>query len=261
LIGMGALLVAAGCAVNAPTRTPSADPAFSVLVFTRTTGYRHESIPAAVSAIEQLAVQHGFAVVATEDPSDFTASNLPRFDAVVWLSTSGDVLDPEQRTAFEQYIRAGGGYVGVHAAADTEYGWPWYGELVGAVFADHPEVQPGTVRIADTAHPSTAGLPPTWSRTDEWYNFRTNPRSAVHVLATVDESTYRGGTMGADHPIAWCHAYDGGRSWYTAMGHTAETYTEPEFLTHLLGGIRYAALGEGACGADGRIDSNRILRQ
>ncbi len=231
-----------GCA-SAVEPTPS----FTVLVFSRTTGYRHDSIPAGVVAIEELGARYGFGVEATEDPARFTSTDLPRFDAVIWLSTSGDVLDPAQQAAFEQYIRAGGGYVGVHGASDTEYGWPWYGGLVGAWFADHPQIQPAAVRVVDPGHPSTAGLPHAWPRSDEWYNFRTDPRDRVHVLTTVDEASYEGGTMGENHPISWCQAYDGGRSWYTAMGHTSESYAEPEFQSHLLGGIRFAALGEGAC--------------
>ena len=139
----------------------------------------------------------------------------------------------------------------MHAAADTEYDWSWYGGLVGAYFASHPPVQPATVRITDPDHPSMAGLPAAWTRTDEWYDFRTDPSPSVHVLATVDESTYQGGVMGGDHPIAWCHEYDGGRAWYTGLGHTVESYAEEEFLRHLLGGIRYAALAEGTCPTPG----------
>jgi len=252
-----ALLVLTGCGgappatdppATAPTATaPRATGDFAVLVFTRTAGFRHDSIQVGLTALDRLAAREGFTVVATEDPAQFSAANLARYAAVVWLSTTGDVLDPQQQAAFEQYIRLGGGYVGVHAAADTEYDWAWYGGLVGAYFASHPPIQPATVRVADPDHPSTAGLPAAWIRTDEWYDFRTDPRSSVHVLATVDESTYQGAAMGGDHPIAWCHEYDGGRSWYTGLGHTAESYTEDEFLGHLHGGIRYAARGEGTC--------------
>jgi type 1 glutamine amidotransferase len=245
------LVGAAGCAgpmASAPPVGGSRAPdGFAVLVFSRTAGFRHDSIPAALVALERLASTEGFTVVATEDPAVFTAANLDRFDAVMWLSTTGDVLDGAQQSAFEQYLRGGGGYVGVHSAADTEYDWPWYGGLVGAYFRSHPAVQPAIVRIEDAGHPSTAGLPSSWSRSDEWYDFRINPRPSVHVLATVDESTYDGGTMGGDHPLAWCHEYDGGRAWYTGMGHTADSYSDSAFLRHLLGGIRYAALGDGTC--------------
>jgi len=159
----------------------------------------------------------------------------------MFLNTTGDVLDEGQQGAFEGYIRGGGGYVGVHAAADTEDGWAFYGELVGARFASHPAVQRATVVVADRTHPATAHVGPTWIRTAEWFNFRTNPRGAVQVLATLDELTYSGGTMCADHPIAWYHGVGAGRAFYTGGGHTVEAYGDAAFRDHLLGGIRYAA--------------------
>ncbi len=185
-----------------------------------------------------------FEVTATEDASMFSDSRLAAFDAVVFLNTTGDVLNEKQQVAFEQYIAQGGGFVGIHSAADTEYDWPWYGGLVGAYFDSHPAIQQGTVLIPDDAHPSTASLSQRWHRVDEWYNYKSNPRGAVHVLAVLDESTYSGGAQPADHPISWCHLYQGGRSWYTGMGHTEETYSEPEFLEHIKGGIAFA-IGEG----------------
>ncbi|NOV97800.1 ThuA domain-containing protein [Isoptericola halotolerans] len=218
------------------------DP-FDVLVFSKTAGFRHGSIPAGIAAIEQLGVENGFSVDSTEDAGAFTDENLEQYEAVVWLSTTGDVLNDEQQEAFERYIGNGGGYAGVHAASDTEYDWPWYGELVGAYFASHPANQDATIKVEDSVHPSTDHLPERWERYDEWYNFRSSPRDEVHVLASLDESTYQvgSGAMGADHPIAWCHEYDGGRSWYTGGGHTNESFAEPDFLEHLLGGIRTAA--------------------
>nr|WP_168202636.1 ThuA domain-containing protein [Georgenia wutianyii] len=225
------------------------DAEFSALVFSKTAGFRHGSIPAGVAAIQQLGEEHGFAVDHTEDSTAFTEENLANYDVVVWLSTTGDVLNDEQQGAFEQYIQDGGGYAGIHAASDTEYDWPWYGELVGAYFASHPPGTPNAdVAVVDRVHPSTAHLPMRWNRTDEWYNYRENPRGDVHVLATLDETTYEPGNaaMGTDHPIAWCHDYDGGRSWYTGGGHTNESYSEPEFVQHILGGIRTAAGVEGA---------------
>jgi type 1 glutamine amidotransferase len=211
-----------------------------VLVFTRTTAYRHASIPAGIDAVRQLGVAHGFAVDATEETDAFTPAGLAPYAALVFVSTSGDVLDPGGKAALESYVRGGGGFVGVHGAAATEYDWPFYGRLVGAWFDKHPQVQRATVRVEDRAHPSTAHLDPVWVRTDEWYNFRTNPRPHVRVLLTVDESSYAGGTMGDDHPIAWCHQVDAGRAFYTGGGHTVESYAEPEFLAHLLGGITFA---------------------
>jgi type 1 glutamine amidotransferase len=234
------LSIAVALFTSLPALAAEAPGSFKVLVFSKTAGFRHSSISNGIVAIRRLGTNNNFEVAATENAADFTDANLARFAAVIFLSTTGDVLDATQQSAFERYIRAGGGYVGVHAASDTEYAWPWYGGLVGAWFSSHPAIQKALVLVEDFADPSTRFLPEAWTRTDEWYNFRTNPRSSVHVLARLDETTYTGGTMGADHPIAWRHEYDGGRAWYTAGGHTAESFSEPLFLTHLLGGIRYA---------------------
>ncbi|MES2920871.1 MAG: ThuA domain-containing protein [Verrucomicrobiota bacterium] len=212
-----------------------------MLLFTKTGGFRHDSIPAGITAIQQLGTAHHFTVVQTEDAAQFTAASLATYDAVIFLHSTGELLNAAQQTAFEQYIQSGGGFVGIHAAADAEYSWPWYGQLVGAYFANHPATQPATVLMLDRSHPSTKNSPQRWARTDEWYNFQTNPRGNVHVLATLDETTYSGGTMGHDHPIAWCQNFDGGRSWYSALGHTTESFAEPDFLAHLLGGIEWAA--------------------
>ncbi|MBQ1048836.1 ThuA domain-containing protein [Micromonospora sp. C51] len=257
-LGLAAsMLFAAPAAQAAPAPIAQAVPeaaaeTFSVLVFSKTAGFRHASIPTGIAAIQELGVEHGFTVDTTEDGAAFTDANLAQYRAVIWLSTTGDVLTADQQAAFERYIQAGGGYAGIHAAADTEYSWSWYGELVGAYFNSHPANQQATVKVEDPAHPSTAHLPGRWSRFDEWYNYRTNPRGSVHVLATLDETSYNAGSgaMGHDHPIAWCQDYDGGRAWYTGGGHTDESYAEPEFRTHLLGGIRTAAGIQGAdCGA------------
>jgi type 1 glutamine amidotransferase len=236
---LGALLL--GLPQAATSERQAAAP--RILVFTKTSGFRHESIPAAIAAIRQLGVANGLTVDATEDSTAFTNASLARYDAVVFLMTTGDVLDESQQRAFERFIRRGGGFAGVHSAADTEYGWPWYGGLVGAYFKSHPQVQRATVRVVDRRNPSTTGVPRSWTRTDEWYNFARNPRPSVHVLATLDETSYSPGpgAMGPDHPIAWWHAYQGGRAWYTAGGHTTESYSDPLFRRHLLGGIRYAA--------------------
>jgi len=206
-----------------------------VLGFSKTAGYRHASIPAGIEAIRGLGAAHGVEGTATEDA--FT----PAHDAVVFLSTSGEVLDAARQAAFESYVEGGGGYVGVHAAADTGYDWPWYGELVGARFRTHPEIQQARFVTEDATHPATAHLPPVWTRTDELYDFRANPRGRVHVLQTLDESSYTGGGMGADHPITWCHPQGRGRAFYTGLGHTAESYADPAFRALLLGAIRYAA--------------------
>nr|WP_208326039.1 ThuA domain-containing protein [Amycolatopsis arida] len=241
---MGTTLAGASlpAAAQPAAAQPSTTHTANVLVFSKTAGYRHDSIPAGIAAIEELGAENGFTVEATEDAAAFTDDNLARFDAVVWLSTTGDVLDDAQQAAFERYIAGGGGYAGVHAAADTEYDWAWYGDLVGAYFQSHPHIQEATVNVEDRQHPSTAHLPYQWTRTDEWYNYGANPRRNVHVLASLDESSYAPGqgAMG-DHPIAWCHENSGGRAWYTGGGHTTGSYAEPEFRAHLLGGILYAA--------------------
>ncbi len=244
VFGLTAIL---GMSLHASLAAEGGDPRFTVLVFSKTTGFRHDSIPQGIAAIEALGAEHGFAVDSTEDPARFSDAALARYKVVIFLNTTGDVLDADEKTAFEQYIRSGRGFVGIHSASDTEYGWPWYGRLVGSWFASHPQIQRATVHIADPDHPSTKGLPALWKRTDEWYNFRSNPRGAVQVLATLDEATYSGGAMAADHPIAWCQTIDGGRSWYTAMGHTKESYDEPLFRLHLLGGIESAAGVAGSC--------------
>lgn len=218
-----------------------------VLVFSKTAGFRHDSIPDGIAAIRRIGSEGGFAVDATEDASVFDDGRLAPYAAVVFLCTTGDVLDESQQAAFQRYIEKGRGFVGVHSAADTEHDWLWYGALVGAYFKSHPAIQPATIAVADPVHSSTRSLPPLWSRTDEWYNFQTDPRGRVHVLALLDEQTYSGGEMGSDHPIAWCQFFDGGRAWYTALGHTRESYSEPLFLAHLSGGIRFAAGFPDAC--------------
>ncbi|MDA0638777.1 ThuA domain-containing protein, partial [Nonomuraea sp. MCN248] len=226
----------------------AAEPAFKVLVFSKTTGFRHDSIPEGIAAVRNLGQENNFAVDTTEDSALFTDQNLAQYQAVVFMSTTGDPLGTQdQKDAFQRYIQNGGGFVGVHAAADSGYDWAWYGKLVGAYFKSHPAIQQATVKVEDPAHPSTKDLPATWTRTDEWYDYQANPRGTVHVLTSMDEKSYTGATMGADHPNTWCHDYDGGRSWYTGLGHLKENYSEPNFLKLLLGGIQTAA---GAVRAD-----------
>ncbi len=223
-----------------PTPTGAQDlPDSEVLVFSKTNGYRHEAIPDGIQMMRALGQKHGFRVEATEDSTAFRPDRLSDFDAVVFLNTSGDVLGPVGQDALRNFIRDGGGYLGIHAASTTEYDWSWYGGLVGAYFDDHPEIQEATVRIEAPSHPSTVMLSATWERRDEWYNFRSNPRDSVRVLLTLDETTYKGGTMGDDHPLAWCHVHNGGRAWYTAAGHTKASYKDPLYRQHVLGGLRW----------------------
>ncbi len=213
----------------------------SVLVFTKTEGWRHDSIEAGVEAIYQLGNENDFTVTWTEDAENFTTDILSEYDAVIFLNTTLTLFDSDQREAFQNYIQNGGGFVGIHSAADTEYDWPWYGELVGAYFDSHPNnpnVREAVVELIDANHPSTEHLPQRWERNDEWYNFG-YMNDQVNVLLKLDTDSYEGSELPGNHPIAWYHEFDGGRSFYTGSGHTIESFSEPLFLEHLLGGIQY----------------------
>jgi cytochrome c len=212
-----------------------------VLVFTKTSGFHHSSIPNGVAAIQKLGQENDFSVDSTADAAWFNEDSLKNYSAVIFLNTTGDVLNHYQQAAFERYIQAGGGFMGIHAASDCEYTWPWYGQLVGAYFKSHPKIQPAKIIINDKSDISTKHLPETWERTDEWYNFRIPPSdSAVKILASIDEKSYQGGENGDHHPMVWYHDFDGGRAFYTEFGHTEESYTDPNYLKHILGGIKHA---------------------
>ncbi|MFK7846325.1 MAG: ThuA domain-containing protein [Rhodothermales bacterium] len=217
----------------------------NALVFSSTEGFRHESIEAGTKAIKQLGDAHGFGVTATEKPEVFVESYLKDFNVVIFLNTTGDVLNDAQQIEMNRFIQAGGGFVGIHAAADTEYDWPWYGELVGGWFKSHPldpNVREGIVQVVDAKHAGASGLPATWNKVDEWYDYKLmNPD--ITVLLNVDETSYKKADEtpeAAPRPIAWYHEFDGGRAFYTGLGHTPESYTDPLYLSHLLGGIQYA---------------------
>jgi hypothetical protein len=210
----------------------------TLLIFTKTTGYRHDSIPAGVEALRELSRELGIATEASADAACFEPHRLASFRAVAWMSTSGNVLDDEQRRAFAEFVQSGGGYLGVHAASASENDWPWYAELVGARFTRHPELQPARLIVEDREHPATAHLGREWFRSDEWYEFDENPRPRVRVLVSVDETSYHGGTMG-DHPLVWCRELGAGRSLYTALGHAAAHYEEPALRRHLAGALRW----------------------
>lgn len=218
-----------------------------VLIFSKTMGFHHASIDAGIAAIQKLGKENGFDVDTTKNADMFNEDTLKKYATVIFLSTTGDVLDYRQEAAFERYIQAGGGFVGVHAATDTEYDWGWYGRLVGAWFYDHPgihdknpNVQPGTYNVVDANNDATKHLPKVWKRTDEFYAFKKALAPDVHVLITLDESTYKGGKRMGYHPATWYHDFDGGRAFYTAMGHTDESYKEDNYLKMLLAGIKYA---------------------
>ncbi|MCE2883068.1 MAG: ThuA domain-containing protein [Planctomycetaceae bacterium] len=239
-LALGAAAIAIAAALLGAGALQQAAPKERLLVFSKTAGFRHDSIPQGIAAVREL-LGDRYDIDATEDSKAFSNDNLKRYKAVVFISTTGDILDEAQQKAFESFIRAGGGFAGIHAAADTEHSWPWYGRLVGAYFKTHPHIQESLVKVEDRTHRSTMMLPAEWRRVDEWYVYDKNPRGAVKVLASLDDSTVQGVDMGGDHPIAWYHDFDGGRSWYTGGGHTKESYSEPLFRQHIEGGILWAA--------------------
>ena len=211
-----------------------------VLIFSKTAGFHHNSIAVGIPAIIKLGKENNFEVDTTTDATKFTYDNLKSYAAIIFLSTTGDVLNAVQQKAFEKYIKSGGGFVGIHSATDTEYDWAWYGNLVGAYFQSHPDhQQTATLNVVDRNFIATKHLPADWKRLDEWYNFKWI-EPGLHILITIDEKSYTGGTNGDNHPMSWYHSYDGGRSFYTALGHTDESYADPLYLNHLLGGIKYA---------------------
>ena len=210
-----------------------------VLIFSKTNGYRHQSIEVGIAAIKKLAAANNFDVDATEDSVYLSDANFKKYKAVIFLSTTGTVLGKEQELALQNFIHAGGGFVGIHAATDCEYEWPWYDKMIGANFLSHPQQQEAKLIVVDKTHSSTKHLPATWSRKDEWYNFK-NMNPDVKVLIKIDETSYTGGKNGDSHPMAWYQAYEGGRVFYTELGHTEESYTDPLYLQHVLGGIQYA---------------------
>jgi len=210
-----------------------------VLIFSKTNGFRHNSIPTGVAALKKLGQENHFIADATEDSLAINSKNLKQYQAVIFLSASGNVLGKDQKLALQKFIQNGNGFVGIHSATNCEPNWSWYTQMIGGIFEGHPEPQNAKLIIVDHEHPSTKHLPAIWERKDEWYNFKyLNPN--VNVLIKIDESSYKGGKHGDNHPLAWYHEYDGGRVFYTALGHSPESYNDPLFVQHLLGGITYA---------------------
>ena len=241
---MIATLIAVGC-LNAYAHPTN------VLVFSGTTGFRHDSIPAGIACLKTMAEKNGWRITSTENPAVFSDGELAKYDVSVWLMTTGDVLDADEQDAFTRFIRSGKGFVGIHSATITENDWPWFVGLAGAKFIGHPPGQKGRLIVEDRDHPSIpATMPKEWTREDEWYSFDRNPREKARVLISIDESSYNVDDnqwfpgikqrMG-DHPLVWCHEYDGGRAFQTALGHTEESYADPIFVAHLEGAIRWAA--------------------
>ena len=227
---------------------------FKVLLFSKTDGFHHESINEGVIAIKQLALRHTFSVDWQENASVFNDKNLEKYQAIVFLNTTGNILNDEQQAAFEKFIKAGKGFVGIHSASDTEYDWAWYTKLVGNTFKIHPQQQTAYLKVEDSNFPGMERFPKKLLWTDEWYEFTTPAKATdLKVLVSIDEKSYdpnvkwgnvEGKGMGF-HPISWYHQYDGGRSFYTALGHIPLVYSDQTFLDHLYGGIYWAATGKG----------------
>jgi cytochrome c len=236
------IFVAAGLFLLLSAAADSRAQNARVLIFSKTKGYRHEAIPFGIGLIRKIGQEKAFDVDTSTNAAVFNDNDLKKYKAVIFNSTTGDVLDSAQQSAFERYIHAGGGYVGIHAAADTEYSWPWYGRLMGAFFDSHPgnpNIRTAAIDVTDKKHPATALLPARWERKDEWYNYRSFDPD-IKVLANLDETSYEGGKNGTKHPIIWYHEFEGGRAFYTGLGHTNESYSEPAFIAMLSGGISYA---------------------
>ena len=242
LFGISRIIFAVSCLTilsfqqaNAQDKNPLLGK--KVLVFSSTKGFRHGSIGSGKTALMKMAKEKGFQVDTTENATVFTENNLKQYRVVVFLNTTGNILNDAQQNAFERFIQAGGGYFGIHSATDTEYDWPWYGKLSGGYFASHPgrpNVQKGKMNVVDNTHISTAHMPASFDRTDEFYDIKEFNKD-VKLLVTVDEKSYKDGKMGDFHPMAWYHEYDGGRAFYTNWGHTNETFSEDLVLKHIWG--------------------------
>lgn len=210
-----------------------------VLLFSKTAAFRHESIEFGNQAITKLLNANSIQIDHTEDANYFTENKLKQYAAIIFFNTTGNVLDNQQQIEFEKYIQGGGGFVGIHSASDTEYEWPWYNQLVGAYFDGHPPIQDANLKCANKNELCCKHLPEIWTLNEEWYNFKSiNP--AIEVIMTIDEASYEGGKNGQQHPIVWKHHFDGGRSFYTAIGHKESTFTDPLYLQQLLVGVEFA---------------------
>lgn len=210
-----------------------------ILIFAKTQGFYHTSIPKGMQTLMAICKENGISADTTRDATVFADNNLNQYKVVVFLNTTGDILDSGRQEAFTRYIRAGGGFIGIHAATDTEYDWPWYNRLVGAQFLSHPQQQDAIIRVTDRNHPGTADLPDAWKRNDEWYNFK-SISTDIRVLAWLDETSYTGGANGDKHPFIWCQEFEGGRAFYTGVGHRDDNFDEPLVRKHLLGAIMWA---------------------
>ncbi|TAD93261.1 MAG: ThuA domain-containing protein [Bacteroidetes bacterium] len=238
------ILLAAAVTMLAATATPSAakkPKPIDILVFSKTNGFRHASITDGIKALGFMATENGWKIAFTEDSLQFNTKNLAKYDVLVLLSPTGNVWGSAEKAALTQYVKKGGGIVGIHAATDCQSDWPWYNQMIGGTFESHPSGTPlAQLDVVDTIHLATKHLKTNWVRKDEWYNFK-NLQPDNKVLLTIDETTYEGGKNGNYHPMSWYKIFEGGRIFYTALGHTPQSYTEPLFVAHLRGGILYAA--------------------
>lgn len=226
---------------------------FSALLVTKTAGWHHESINEGVAAIKALAARNFFDVQWHQDGVGITDQYLGKFQVIIFLNTTGDIFKPDEQKAIEHFIQAGKGYVGIHSASDTEYDWPWYTKLVGRMFHIHPAIQTAKLKFTSNKFPGLNLFTDSQWWTDEWYQFGAETATGLNYILAVDESSYdpktnwgnkSGDGMGAFHPISWYHDYDGGRSFYTALGHMPQVYSEPAFLSHIYAGILWAATGK-----------------
>ncbi len=211
---------------------------YRVLIFSKTAGFRHESIPDGIRAITKLCEDNNIAVDHSEDSTIFNDDSLRKYNALIFLNTTGDLFDASEKEAFKNYIHHGGAWLGIHSATDTEFDWPWYGKLAGAYFTEHPKQQEAVINIVNKNNPATKMLPDRWERFGEWYNFKDVSKDLT-VLGYLDESTYKGGTMNGNHPFIWYHHFEGGMAFYTGCGHTKESYEDPLFLAHILGALKF----------------------
>jgi type 1 glutamine amidotransferase len=247
LVLIGCLVALVGALLPAAAASAAA-PEYRVFVFTG--GAANQDVKDAVKSIRDIGKERGFQVVANGDAEQFTEESLARFRAVVFLNTSGDVLNGDQQAAFEAYFSNGGGFLGIGSAVETEPEWQFLTDILGTRAVDAVDAQAATVEVADQVHPAGEGLPDYWGWTDAFYNFDANVRGESHVIATVDENTYSGGSMGFDHPVVWCKDYQGGRSFYSSLGGNQAAFGDADFMGLFTGALEWAAgVGEGDCGA------------
>jgi len=251
------ILLITGCLVGflfAHTSVHADPPQFNVLLFTKMEGWHHKAVNEGVTAMRELSEKHHFAMDWHEDPNTFTDENLEKYDAVVFMLNTGNVLNEEQQGAMKRFIQAGNGFVGIHSASDTHYDWEWYTKLVGRMFVIHPPIQTAQLEVLDRSFPGMERMPDKFWFTDEYYEFGPEKVEGLNYLLAIDEDTYdpsadwgrvSGDGMGEFHPLAWYHEYDGGRSFYTALGHVPAVYKDTLFLEHLYGGLMWAATGKG----------------